>query len=151
VLSEPEYAKWLERPPTSDLAERGRDVAARRGCLSCHTLDGQPHVGPTWVGLYDSEVKLSDGTVITADVAYLTRSMMDPQSQLVDSYKAVMPTYRGILEEPEVAALVELIVSLRDQPVAPSIVLPRTRPLDQAQPQAPQAPEAASARGANRP
>jgi cytochrome c oxidase subunit 2 len=151
VLSEPDYAKWLERPAAGDLAERGRDVAARRGCLSCHTLDGQPHIGPSWAGLYGSQVKLSDGTLVTADVDYLTRSMMDPQAQIVDSYKAVMPTYRGILEEPEVAALVELIVSLKDQPIPPSVVLPRTRPLDQAQPQQPQAPEAASARGSAMP
>ena len=28
------------------VARRG----ARRGCLNCHTIDGQPHIGPTWVG-----------------------------------------------------------------------------------------------------
>ena len=44
-----------------------------------------------------------------------------------------MPTYRGILDEPEVAAIVELIVSLKDQPITPSIVLPRTQPLGSAQ------------------
>ncbi|HEX8789371.1 MAG TPA: cytochrome c oxidase subunit II [Polyangiaceae bacterium] len=137
VLSEPDYAKWLENPPTGDLAARGRDVAAKRGCLSCHTLDGQPHIGPSWAGLYDSDVKLSDGTIVKADVAYLTRSMMDPQAQIVDSYKPVMPTYRGVIDEPEVAALVELIVSLKDQPIAPSVVLPRTQPLGSAQPQEP--------------
>ena len=133
VLSQPDYARWLEHPQTGDLAERGRDIAAKRGCLSCHTLDGQPHIGPSWAGLYGSQVKLSDGSVVTADVEYLTRSMMDPQAQIVDSYKPVMPTYRGILEEPEVAAIVELIVSLKDQPIAPSIVLPRTQPLGSAQ------------------
>jgi cytochrome c oxidase subunit 2 len=137
VLSQPDYARWLERPETGDLAERGRDIAAKRGCLSCHTLDGQPHIGPSWAGLYDAPVRLSDGTTVTADVAYLTRSMMDPQAQIVDSYKPVMPTYRGILAEPEVAALVELIVSLKDQPIAPSVVLPRTQPLGSAQPQEP--------------
>jgi len=133
VLSQPDYARWLERPQTGDLAARGRDIAAKRGCLSCHTLDGQPHIGPSFAGLYDAPVRLSDGTIVTADVAYLTRSMMDPQVQIVDSYKPVMPTYRGILEEPEVAALVELIVSLKDQPIAPSVVLPRTQPLGSAQ------------------
>jgi cytochrome c oxidase subunit 2 len=151
VLSEPDYARWLERPATSDLAERGRDVAAKRGCLACHTLDGQPHIGPSWAGLFDSPVRLADGSTVNADVEYLTRSMMDPQAQIVDGYKAVMPTYRGILEEPEVAALVELIVSLKRQPIAPSIVLPRTRLLDQAQPQQPQAPESPAARGSAKP
>jgi hypothetical protein len=35
-----------------------------------------------------------------------------------------MPTYHGILEEPETAALVEFIKTLRDGPPDPSVVLP---------------------------
>ena len=35
---------------------------------------------------------------------------------MVAGFKPVMPTYRGVLEEPEVAALVELIASIRDRP-----------------------------------
>ena len=41
---------------------REREVAQRaRGCLRCHTLDGQPHIGPTWAGLYGSQVPLQGG------------------------------------------------------------------------------------------
>lgn len=139
VLSAADYARWLEGhpPANADLVQEGRDVAARRGCLNCHTLDGQPHIGPSWAGLYDAPVKLDDGRSVVADAAYLTKSMMDPQADVVAGYKGVMPTYRGVLEEPEVAALVELIRSLQDLPVAPSVILPRVVPQGSAQPQEP--------------
>ncbi len=140
VLSASDYAGWLEGnpPDANDLVAAGRDVAARRGCLNCHTLDGQPHIGPTWVGLYGSQVPLEGGGTAVADDAYLTRSMMDPQVEVVAGYKSVMPTYRGALEEPEVAALVELIRSLRAAPNTRSITLPRVVPQGSAQPQEPQ-------------
>jgi cytochrome c oxidase subunit 2 len=151
VLSQEEYAKWLEGTPVrteerlqgatalsgGDLAETGREVASRRGCFACHTIDGQPHIGPTWAGLYGSQVKLADGSTVTADEGYLTRSMMDPQAQIVAGYKAIMPTYRGVLEEPEVGALVEFIKSIHGQPFAPSIQLPPVEPLGSGQPQEP--------------
>jgi cytochrome c oxidase subunit 2 len=92
---------------------------------------------PTWAGLYDSQVTMTDGRVLVADEAYLTRSMMDPQVDTVAGYKGVMPTYRGVLEEPEVAALVEFIKTLRNQPFQPVMRLPRVEPLNSAQPQEP--------------
>ena len=119
VLSADDYRRWLETgsPGESrDLAAAGLEVAARRGCLSCHTIDGQPHIGPTWAGLYGSSVKLDDGRTVVADDAYLTRSMMEPAGEVVAGFKAVMPTYRGVLEEPEVAALVELMAVHRGPP-----------------------------------
>jgi cytochrome c oxidase subunit 2 len=139
VLSPGDYSRWLEGhpPSTGDLVTAGREVAARRGCLNCHTLDGQPHIGPTWVGLYGSEVALDGGRTVVADDAYLTRSMMDPQADIVAGFKGVMPTYRGIVEEPEVAALVELIRSLQTAPRAPSITLPKVTAQGPARPQEP--------------
>ncbi|MGD0674198.1 MAG: cytochrome c oxidase subunit II [Polyangiaceae bacterium] len=149
VLSSSDYEHWLESHKVrtlhasdapnepgglsgndaSDLADAGRSVAARRGCLACHTLDGQPHIGPTWAGLLDSPVKLTDGSTVVADEAYLTRSMMDPQAQVVDGYKPVMPTYRGILQQPEVAALLELMKAVAIDPDPRSVELPKVTPL----------------------
>jgi cytochrome c oxidase subunit 2 len=62
---------------------------------------------------------------------------MDPQVDVVAGFKPVMPTYRGILEQPEAAALVELIKSLQSVPLAPSVILPRVAPLGSALPREP--------------
>jgi cytochrome c oxidase subunit 2 len=131
VLSAEDYGKWLASPDPGeahDLVADGMAVAARRGCLNCHTIDGQRHIGPTWAGLYGSTVRLEDGRTVVADDGYLTKSMMEPADEVVAGFKPVMPTYRGVLEEPEVAALVELMASLKDKPIAPSVTLPKVVP-----------------------
>lgn len=140
VLDAGDYGRWLASttPGTNlDLVARGRDIAARYGCINCHTLDGQRHVGPSWAGLYQSTVKLQDGRSVDADEAYLTRSMMDPLADVVGGYKAVMPSYRGVLEQPEVAALVEFIKSIQSAPEPVVVTLPPVTPLGSGQPQEP--------------
>lgn len=143
VLSQEDYARWERdgrdearradcgRGPGScsggDLVELGRSVAVRRACVACHTLDGQKHVGPTWSGLFGSERVMADGRRVIADEAYLTRSMMEPNVDVVAGYPQVMPTYQGTLTSAETGALVELIRSLKDRPIAAGIELP---PLD---------------------
>jgi cytochrome c oxidase subunit 2 len=140
VLSQEDYARWEQNAhdeakstdcghgPGScgegDLVAIGRAVAVRRACVACHTLDGQRHIGPTWAGLYGSERTLSDGRKVIADEAYLTRSMMEPNADLVAGYPQVMPTYQGTLTAAEAGALVELIRALKDHPISPAIALP---------------------------
>lgn len=109
---------------TLTLAEMGEHVANRHGCLRCHTVDGTPHLGPTWARAFGSTVTLQDGQTILVDEAYLTESMMDPLARLHRGYEPVMPSYQGLLTAAETGALVEYIRSLRD--VAPAL---RTAPL----------------------
>lgn len=131
VLSRSDYAKWLQRseqPSGESLASIGREVAVRHACFACHTVDGQPHVGPTWSGLFGSSVELTNGQRVTADAAYLTRAMMEPAAEIVAGFQPVMPTYMGSLSQPETAALVEYIRSLEHEPIAPAVALPRVVP-----------------------
>ena len=129
VLPMDEYQRWLARPTRdasgeTDLLSDGERVARTRECLACHTTDGQRHIGPSWGGLYGSEVVLTDGRHVVADEAYLTRSMMEPTADVVAGYKPVMPTFFGVLTAPEVAALVEYIKSLRDARAPAAVHLP---------------------------
>lgn len=103
-----------ESSPPRSMADFGRQVAAEKGCLACHTLDGQPHVGPSFRGLWYRETTLVDGRRIIANEAYLTRSMMDPMLEIVQGYAPVMPTYQGLLEPAEVGALLELIRTIAE-------------------------------------
>lgn len=132
VLSADDYAAWerangSHAPQVSnadcgngpgscsggDLVTRGREVAVRRACVACHTSDGQRHVGPSWRGLYGADRVMADGRHVKADDQYLTRSMMEPNVDVVAGYPPIMPTYRGTLGAGEAGALVEYIKSLQ--------------------------------------
>jgi cytochrome c oxidase subunit 2 len=129
VLAGPEFDRWLARERQGlvgrtdasgsgedfkgDLASYGRRLAGAHGCLKCHSLDGAPHIGPTWIDLYQRKTTLVSGETIVADEGYLTESMMDPYLKMVKGYAQVMPSFRGKLAAPEAAALVEFIKSLR--------------------------------------
>jgi cytochrome c oxidase subunit 2 len=107
------YATWVGGHVARDLASAGEKLAAERGCLRCHTVDGTPHLGPTWRGLYASRVQLANGETVIANDAYLTESMMDPLVKLHAGFGPIMPSYLGQLSGGEAAALVEFIRSLR--------------------------------------
>jgi cytochrome c oxidase subunit 2 len=136
VLEPADYARWLDDPSRDrsgeqDLVSRGRDVAVRRACVTCHSVGntGTATTGPSWAGLYDSYVELRGGSRVLADEAYLTRSMMEPNADIVSGYQPVMPTYAGTLDASETAALVEYIESLREPP-GPGVALPRVRAVE---------------------
>ena len=96
-----------------DLVAHGQRLAAVHGCFKCHSVDGQPHIGPTWIDLYRRKTTFQTGETIVADEGYLTESMMEPYLHMVKGYQPVMPSYRGKLAPPEAAALVEYIKTLR--------------------------------------
>jgi cytochrome c oxidase subunit 2 len=128
ALTPDAYAKEREalQPGSDPLAVVGEHVAARAGCMRCHTPDGTPHIGPTWAGLYGSTIPLEGGGTLVVDDAYLTRSMMDPAKEIHRGFKNVMPTYQGLLSSADVGALVEYIRSLRDAD-QPEMPLPTQR------------------------
>ena len=71
--------------------ERGKEVVAENGCTSCHSVDGEDGVGPTWAGLAGSDVTLDDGSVVVADEEYLRTAIVEPNAQIVDGYRGIMP------------------------------------------------------------
>jgi cytochrome c oxidase subunit 2 len=75
----------------SPAAQEGLRVAETNGCTSCHSTGGRDGVGPSWIGLAGSEVELDDGSVVVADEEYLRRSIVEPNAQIVEGYRGIMP------------------------------------------------------------
>lgn len=100
----------------SSLAATGKTLYAEKGCASCHSVDGSTKIGPTWKGLYQSEVELSDGSKVVADDAYLKESMLQPSAKTVANFPpGLMETVikPNSLSGAEVDALVAYIKSLQ--------------------------------------
>ena len=116
AVSEPEFAAWVEQNSNigqgMSLAEFGAKLYKSKACITCHTVDGSPLVGPSFKGVFGHKVKLSDGRTVTADENYLRESILKPQAKVVQGFQPVMPTYQSILKPREVDALIEYIKSL---------------------------------------
>lgn len=97
-------------PVLSTEGQFGEKVAASMGCRACHSIDGRKGVGPTWQGLYGSEVTLEDGTTVTADDEYLRHSIVDPGAETVEGYSTPMP--KVTLTDEQVDQLVTYIREL---------------------------------------
>jgi cytochrome c oxidase subunit 2 len=73
---------------------RGKALVAANGCAACHSINGAAGIGPTWFGLFGSQVPLTNGSVVTADEAYIHESIKAPQAKIVRGFEnQLMPTY----------------------------------------------------------
>ncbi len=106
VESEADYNKWLDGQTKAALIAqatddadpnpspaRGQKLYSQIGCSGCHSLDGAKGIGPTWKGVYGSQVPLSDGSVVTADDAYIRESIKFPLKKIVEGFKPGMPDF----------------------------------------------------------
>ena len=118
ALPEKQFAEWLEH--SSGGEEKGahldgKQLATAKGCLACHSLDGSKGVGPTFKGLFASQVAVvKDGKslVVTADEAFLKESIRLPAATIVESFPPIMPGNPDMPDD-QVTALVEFIKSFK--------------------------------------
>lgn len=92
------------------MASVGKQLYITKGCLACHSTDGTPMQGETWLGLYGRTIPLADGRDAVVDDDFLRRSIRDPSAEIHAGYPATMP--RQTLQDHEIEALVAYIKSL---------------------------------------
>lgn len=91
----------------------GKMVYEKKGCNACHTIDGSPRVGPTWLHAFGGQVTLTDGTKVPMDENYIRESMMSPQAKIHQGFPPSMPSFEGQLKENEINGVIEYIKSLK--------------------------------------
>lgn len=101
-------------PPLDISAEAqvGLDLSKSHGCTACHGSQGQGASGPTWEGLYGSQVELQDGSFVTADDEYLRRAIKEPDADLLANWSLRMPTNN--MSDAEVDSVITFIKELKD-------------------------------------
>ena len=109
----PSKVATKEVTPTAEL---GSELFVRMGCIACHAVekDDQAKIGPPMTGLYGSLRKFNDGTSTTADEAYLLESIVSPGAKVVEGREGEMPSFLGILSEPEMESVILYIKSLEN-------------------------------------
>lgn len=117
VVSADEFSKWVQTGGIDvsklTLPQFGAALYRVKGCISCHSVDGSPRIGPSFKGIFNQPVKLTDGTSVTADENYIRESLMVPGAKIVAGYPNIMPSFQGQLKDKETNALIEYIKSLK--------------------------------------
>ena len=90
-----------------------KKIYKEKGCNACHSIDGSVVIGPSFKGLFGRSGALEDGESYTADENYIAKSIYEPQEELVEGFQPVMPSFKGILSENEVDALIAYIKTLK--------------------------------------
>jgi len=108
-----QFTAWLNEGAAGD-AKQGEALLQKYGCLGCHSLDGTPKLGPTFKGLYDSQVKVTrDGkpATVKADEEFLRESIVNPSATIVEGFPPIMPPSN--LPESELEAIVEYLEEVK--------------------------------------
>jgi cytochrome c oxidase subunit 2 len=116
VMEPADYQTWLAGDGSisggGSMAERGAQLFTQLGCVTCHLGDGSGR-GPSLVGVFGSTVTLDNGTKVVADESYLRESILTSQAKTVAGYQQLMPTFQGLVNENDVASLIEYIKSMQ--------------------------------------
>ena len=114
VMGQDEYAKWLSGTAASgDPVAVGEKLFNDLACSTCHLPDGKGR-GPSYNGVYGSQVKLADGSTAVADDNYIRESILQPNGKIVAGYQPVMPSFQGLVTEDQILAITAYIKSLKD-------------------------------------
>jgi cytochrome c oxidase subunit 2 len=87
VETDAEFKKFLETGGTEWEDYRGKPADwgklqwDRKGCSTCHSLDGKRGQGPSWKGIWGKKEKMQDGSEVLVDENYVRESMMLPQAK----------------------------------------------------------------------
>ena len=104
----PETPKAPAGPQTTDAVAK---LLEAKDCLTCHSIDGSEGIGPTLKGMFGRQTKLTDGSTVTADEAYLREAIVNPSAKVVAGFDDVMP--KPDLTDEEVNALIEYLKTLK--------------------------------------
>ena len=118
IQSQEDYDTWLAgelekaKLAASSPEGFGQLLVQQNGCTACHSLTGGTIVGPTWLGLFGSQVELSDGSAVTADDAFISESITNPQAKIVKGFESVQMVQYTFTPD-ELAAIVAYIKTIK--------------------------------------
>jgi cytochrome c oxidase subunit 2 len=129
VIEQGEFNHWLKGEVVAQVSTPGSEVVTKegglgtaelgarlikeRGCIACHSTDGTQLIGPTFRGCFGRKEILQDGTEITVDENYIKESIIEPSAKVVKGFSPVMPSFKGLLSDQEIDAVIDYLKTLK--------------------------------------
>ena len=112
VMTPADYRAWAaENTSGASLAQNGERLFASMGCNACHSGNASAR-GPNLANVYNTRIRLTDGSTVVANEAYIRETILNPSTQVPAGYAPIMPTYQGQISEDGLIDLVEYIKTL---------------------------------------
>ncbi|MBI5520848.1 MAG: cytochrome c oxidase subunit II [Desulfovibrio sp.] len=112
AVSQEEYERFLAEKG-SGLGHPGKALLDSKGCLSCHTLDGTPSMGPSLKDVWGREAVLvtpdKKEKKLKYDAASLKMMIMGPRTGVVKGFEPMMPAYQGQITEDELTLMLDFL------------------------------------------
>lgn len=126
VLSLKDYNTWYaDSVPVAITTEEavpgaeGLKIMINQGCNACHSSDGSRIVGPSYLHLYgEKQIVVREGkeVPVTVDEEYIKKAIYEPNAEIVKGYpKDLMQSYKDILNDDDVAKIIEYLKSLNEK------------------------------------
>jgi cytochrome c oxidase subunit 2 len=116
--------QWGDLYGGKSFVEAGKIVYAKR-CATCHSVDGGKNTGPTWKGVWGTDVPLVGGGTVKYDENYTRESILNPAAKIHQGYANQMPSFAGQLSETEILGIIAYLRDLsgktttEDQSIVP--------------------------------
>ena len=92
----------------------GELLYERYGCVTCHSTDGTKRVGPSFKGLWGKTESFEKGLPPqVVDENYIRESILEPSAKIVQGYPDQMPTFKGVVKDEEISAIIAYIKTLK--------------------------------------
>lgn len=114
VMTQEDYALWLEGGPKKSPKDAGEFLFTQMGCITCHSGRDDAR-GPKLDGIFGAEVTLTTGDVLVRDEEYLRESIMESTKSIVAGYTPLMPSFKNQLTDEDVFNLMAYIKSLEGE------------------------------------
>lgn len=99
-------------PPGAEPTHPGYKLLDANLCTTCHSLDGQPGIGPTFKGLYGQTEKLRDGSSVTVNDAFIREKILHPEARIIAGrFEQEMP--KTDLSDEEIEEIIEYLQTLK--------------------------------------
>jgi cytochrome c oxidase subunit 2 len=94
-----------------ETASAGKKILEDKGCLACHSLDGNAGIGPTLKGIWGKSVELTDGSRHALNEEFLREIILHPEKNVVKGYQPLMPALP--LSDEEIKQIEEYLRELK--------------------------------------